>query len=460
MAEVIWHPSVHEHFREFLYYYFISGFLYWAEFRDKVIEALDNEFKDVYTLYPIYGHYDAIVKIWAQPDRMRKLDITLQELRKVTFGSAMRVTVDPNNVFYPMNDLQRFDKAKILDVLTRTNPDEILGAQEDIATCSRKEELEEIGVIIGTGSHLKEGQIRGNILFQFLEDIVRIKHFLVENFKKVLAESRDLIEQPMFCHGEGVYYSFLVTGVFNNFSDVFDLIEMFRKDLTPFQMRSETYLSVRSEHPDKDRLDSDGIREFVVFRDVVPRWIAEEAEPRVKYLVGSCAIELQDLVEKTDVYAETLIKAVANEDVDAAVGVIARVSADSERDFRKLIKLLGEEKFGTGYEKALEDVAKETGLLRGGRKEEVAKPLAEWTLGDCVQVFDYWDRNMRPLFPKRGEDANKILREFVTLRNQVVHRTRDFVLADMPRLSLYLRNYLQVLYDLKHLAQHLRSGRR
>lgn len=447
----ILHPIVHEVFNEQLYYYFFNGFLQWQQFRDKVRAILKDDFDENYSLYPVYGWYDGILRLWGQPTKLQAFEEKFLGLVKETRGSCLRLRIHPNDMRYLWAEIKGEKKGKKFESdeikkVALVYQDDLISMQEKTASIQVYQKLEDLGLVLGgfkkRPPELK--QIRCFLLLQFLERLGSLNKIIMGDLARLL-KGKEQIHERVICYGEGEFPTILIRVVADGFHVLTPIWQEIQHELSQFAVKAETYLTFTTIDYERDGLDSK------VLKDKIEK-TAFELPARVtlmhKGLYQICEQQLSNYTK--DRYGGPFLRSVANGDMDGCKGVFNSLAADIQHESRELLLQRAEAKYGERGRARIQEIAENLGI-----RNRDGKPRTIDELGfEVIEFLNYWDK-----FEEEGfissyyPSSYSILKEFQLLRNDLAHGTREITLTFTPKLAEILTKVLPVYYHIQVLQK-------
>ena len=123
-----WHPEVHAHFKEALYYFFLSIKPENFKWLDQLTGLLSQHGVARFCAYPIFGTYDILLRLWLPPHLLQKflqdIDEHVSNLHSLAHFQTIRILQCYGFFDYPYTD-----PAQLALALSELTPDSILAAQ-------------------------------------------------------------------------------------------------------------------------------------------------------------------------------------------------------------------------------------------------------------------------------------------------------------------------------------------
>jgi hypothetical protein len=264
---VVWHPDIHQHYSEELFYYLIRSTGYFPEFKSGLLDLLSERSIRGFCLYDVFGDFDFMLRVWLTPQKR-------EDLTKAFRDKAYRVSEFVVREFVHLWHVQKdgsLTSRNFTDVeISKVGSAKLMAAQEGDETA--QDELFANGMLL---CHVPKRDgfkffTRLNLATGHLVDERAITEALIACIR-----GAGYLRQPSAYRGMG-FAQFLIKGVVDSFYQVeefvFDLLDAFRIA----GGATTTYVVSDSEPLEYDAVNfpTDAIQ-----RDTVTRLVPEMSGP-------------------------------------------------------------------------------------------------------------------------------------------------------------------------------------
>jgi hypothetical protein len=430
---LLWHQSVHEIAHEecsFFIFRFRSSSP--SEVNQVLEQVLADQYIESYCLYMLFGHYDALLRVWARPDIRRRLVAALKEL-PVEIQALREMRVD--SIHYRDSD-PKVDEQLVdtywpqIEEITRADHDNALlndhhlhGVIDDLLLKS----------VVLTAPGLTADQLKVYFSIDSSVGSEPDATSVVTRLRTTFASF-----QPLAIYvGEG-FGRFLVKGVGHSFSELSAVLPSIIDDLAREHLRCETFLVLGHRAPEADTIDA-------VLHSASSPAVARMLRAGGNKLDALVKRRTQDELEEVAKYFNEHAIGLMREDNELgslAVDVVAAALKDDPWAISASLYYLSElEYFTREYlrRRALPQafagnwldvlaVELETAISEGKSGFRSARELRDpggWTLGNCVEIARLAMR-LSAAFQSvvttdLGANSIKLLDEAARQRNFVAH---------------------------------------
>jgi hypothetical protein len=442
-----WHPAVHEeHFDEALYFIIIR--LHEPLHRpvaDQIRELLKGAGIKYACAYPLFGYWDALVRVWLTPASYKRFVRVLRESAKRSNKHNIEdyrgFSASEIHYFWSETEGNLLVPGKeIMTAITSNNSDIDLVAEKP--SSSEPQILEVCERLVDEGLMFNRPPMplggvkfytcleRSSVYISPQREVERILEAM--RATPVGVDEIPMIDRSSLYCGDGSLAAYMVRSVADSFDDVLNLAESLDRHLKDTGLRPMTLLVANPDavyesdsannHRHFNPSDNRTVELLDLQHDVVAMMPAAERTELNGMVVQAC-----ELAKSEDILRELLLrilKATALNDQDefrASIGFLLNF----EPEFKKRLIREFSEAFGEQWLKVIRDLCAGDPSYRDHAQKEMAKDLRKWTLG----TYRTTARALSSLNPKfrgwivqqLGEDWDESIGDLLALRNDLSH---------------------------------------
>lgn len=262
---LLWHPAVHEHFDEELFYFLIGVISFKANAFETLSKRLREDlFLTGFCIYPALGSYDIVLRVWLNRVDLRALSGLLDELcESGEFGNflAFRAARIEHWPFHGSPSAE-------VDAYT---PEDYLNAQD--GDVSLQEDMQTSG-LLHRGPISEPGKLKFYIAVGAIPNQFGTVEAVIYESVKAAIPKDGRLEKISFYEGSG-FCSLLAKGVTRDVDTIFEVATAVREVVSGYQMLSHTFLVSTSDASESDRINRSSLLGLPRFERTCMAWVPE-----------------------------------------------------------------------------------------------------------------------------------------------------------------------------------------
>jgi hypothetical protein len=444
-----WHPAVHEeHFEETLYFVLVR--LHEPLHRpvaEQTRELLSGAGIKYACAYPLFGSWDALVRVWLTSASYKRFIRVLQD------------SVEHKSAEHNIEDYRGFSTSEIRYFWSDTNGENLLAPDKDVKTAmaSNNADIDRIAErpsstdpeVLAMCKRLADEELMfsrppmppGGVKFYtclerasvYVSPQREVERILEAMRATAVGESRiPMIDRSSLYCGDGSLAAYLVRSVADGFDDVLALAESFDRHLKETGLRPMTLLVANPDavyesdsannHRHFNPNDNRTVELLELQHDVIAGISAGERTELNSLVVQAC-----ELTKSEDTLQQVLLrilKATALNDHEEFRASLAFL-LNFEPEFKKRLVREFFEVFGEQWLVEIRRLCEESERHQGHAQKEMSKDLRKWTLGtyrNTARAVSALNPRFRGRMVKElGEDWHVTVSDLLSLRNDLSH---------------------------------------